>query len=85
MQQALLVKYKSLKESEIKEMVIHDKWLATIYDSINEELERISHSLAKRIKELAERYETPLPQLTDDVKELSGKVDQHLEKMGFKW
>ena len=81
----LLTKYNSLKESEIKEMVIHDKWLATIYGSINEELERISQSLAGRIKELVERYETPLPQLTDDVKELSGKVDQHLKKMGFKW
>ncbi len=81
----LLAKYNSLKESEIKEMVVHDKWLATIYGSINEELERISHSLAGRIKELAERYETPLPKLTDDVKELSAKVDQHLEKMGFKW
>ena len=81
----LLAKYNSIKESEIKEMVVHDKWLATIYGSINEELERISHSLAGRIKELAERYETSLPKLTDDVKELSVKVDQHLEKMGFKW
>lgn len=81
----LLVKYNSLNESEIKEMVVHDKWFATIYGSINEELERISHRLAGRIKELAERYETPLPKLTDDVKELSTKVDQHLEKMGFKW
>ena len=81
----LLAKYNSLKESEIKEMVIHDKWLATIYGSINEELGRISHSLAGRIKDLAEMYETPLPQLTDEVKELSAQVDQHLEKMGFKW
>ena len=81
----LLEKYNSLNEPEIKEMVIHDKWLASIYDSINEELEKISHRLAGRIKELVERYEIPLPNLTDDVKELSGKVDQHLEKMGFKW
>ena len=81
----LLAKYNSLNEPEIKEMVIHDKWLASIYGSINEELERISHSLAGRIKELEERYETPLPQLSDDAKKLSGKVDQHLEKMGFKW
>ena len=66
-------------------MVIHDKWLASIYGSINEELERISHALAGRIKELEERYETPLPQLSDDAKKLSGTVDQHLEKMGFKW
>ena len=81
----LLAKYNSLNEPEIKEMVIHDKWLASIYGSINEELERISHSLAGRIKNLTERYETPLPNLSNDVKELSGTVNQHLEKMGFKW
>ena len=50
-----------------------------------EEMENISHKLGSRIKELAERYETPQPQLTDDVKELSGKFDQNLEKMGFEW
>ena len=32
---------------------------------------------------LAERYETPLPQVTDRVSELETKVNAHLEKMGF--
>jgi len=81
----LLAKYNSLKESEIREIVIHDKWLSSIYHSINEELERISHNLAGRVGELVERYETPLPNLSNDVKELSAKVDQHLKKMGFRW
>ncbi|MBT6143722.1 N-6 DNA methylase, partial [bacterium] len=82
---ALLEKYNKLKESEIRKIVIHDKWLSSIYDSIYKELERISHNLAERIKELSERYETPLPVINNDVKKLSAKVDQHLEKMGFKW
>ncbi len=81
----LLEKYNKLKESEIREIVIHDKWFFSMYNSIYEELERISQNLAERIKELAERYETPLPNLTNDVKGLTEKVDQHLEKMGFKW
>ena len=81
----LLEKYNKLKESEIREIVIHDKWLSSIYNSIYEELEIISHNLAVRIKELTERYQTPLPELSNDVKELTAKVDQHLEKMGFKW
>jgi type I restriction enzyme M protein len=85
MDKALLEKFRSLKESEIKEIVIHDKWIDAIYHSINDELERISHKLAQRIKELAERYETRLPILADDVKELTAKVDEHLQKMGFKW
>jgi type I restriction enzyme M protein len=81
----LLEKYNKLKESEIREIVVHDKWLFFIYNSIYEELEKISYNLAGRIKELTERYETPLPNLSNDVKKMTTKVDQHLEKMGFKW
>jgi len=81
----LLQKYKSLKESEVRKIVIYDKWLSSIYQSIDEELERISHNLAERIKELSERYETPLPNLINNAKELTEKVNQHLKEMGFKW
>ena len=38
-----------------------------------------------RIKELAERYATPLPKLSEEIEVLSGKVDAHLQKMGFVW
>ena len=81
----LLAKYKSFTESEIKELVVHDKWIQYLHNAVNGELERISHKLAGRIKELAERYETPLPKLAKEVNELSLKVDKHLEKMGFRW
>jgi len=80
----LMNKYKELTEHEIKELVINDKWLATIHDSINKEMEQISHKLARRINELVDRYETPLPELSKEVQTLSKKVDDHLEKMGFK-
>lgn len=80
----LLLKYNKLTESEIKELVIYDKWLASIHSLIDGEMERISHKLAGRIKELADRYETPLPNLTKDVQTLAEKVDEHLKKMGFR-
>jgi type I restriction enzyme M protein len=35
------------------------------------------------VKELAERYEMPLPQLTRRVAGLEAKVSRHLERMGF--
>ena len=41
--------------------------------------------LGSGVKELAERYETPLPQLTNRVAELETKVNRHLERMGFAW
>jgi type I restriction enzyme M protein len=41
--------------------------------------------LTGRVKELAERYATPLPRLTEKVEVLSSKVDEHLKRMGFVW
>ena len=44
---------------------------------------RISQRLARRIKELAERYDSPMPAMNAQVDELEMKVNGHLEKMGF--
>jgi len=41
--------------------------------------------LTGRIKELAERYATPLPRLSEEVEALSSKVDAHLKRMRFVW
>jgi type I restriction enzyme M protein len=81
----LLAKYLSLKESEIKEMIIQDKWLTSIENLVNKELEKTSDNLTGRIKELAKRYDDPLSQLTEDTNFLTNKVVKHLEIMGFKW
>jgi type I restriction enzyme M protein len=80
----LFKKYNELTESEIKELVINDKWLDTIHDSITDEMEQISYKLANRINELADRYGSPLDDIAKDVQILSKKVDKHLEEMGFK-
>ena len=37
------------------------------------------------ILRLADRYATPLPQLTEEVKTLAARVDEHLKKMGAGW
>ena len=79
----LLEQYKKLTEEEVKTLVVDDKWLATITQEIKTELDRISQRLTQRIKELAERYERTLPELTNSVGELESKVNKHLEKMGF--
>ena len=76
-------KYPKLSETEIKALVVEDKWLAAIDADIHGEMDRISQALTQRVKELAERYETPLPILTSKVAELSAKVAAHLKKMGF--
>ena len=80
-----LQRYKTLTVDEIKQLVVDDKWMASIERSVKTEMERISQRLTQRIKELAERYETPLPKQTTDVAELENKVTAHLQKMGFVW
>jgi len=78
-----LAKYPKLSEAEIKTLVVEDKWLAVLDKDIHGEMDRISQALTQRVKELAERYETPLPVLADNVANLSVKVEVHLRKMGF--
>ena len=74
-----------LSEDEVKTLVIEDKWLATFASDMQTELNRISQALARRIKEIGERYAMPLPKLSEDVEILSRKVDAHLKRMGFIW
>ena len=77
--------YPKLTEDEIKTLVVDDKWLASLDRDIHSEMDRISQSLTQRVKELAERYETPMPQMVSRVADLETKVNRHLEKMGFVW
>lgn len=79
----VIERYKTLTETEIKQLVVDDKWMTSIERSVKTEMERISQRLTQRIKELAERYETPLPLQTKELKLLEEKVNKHLEIMGF--
>ena len=45
--------------------MVDDKWLAALDAAIHGEMDRISQALTQRVKELAERYETPLPQMVE--------------------
>jgi type I restriction enzyme M protein len=76
-------KYPKLSVSDIKTLVVHDKWLAALGAAVSGEMDRISQGLTQRVKELAERYETPLPELAARVEALEAKVKGHLAKMGF--
>jgi type I restriction enzyme M protein len=75
-------KYPTLTEADIQTLVVDDKWLATLAAAVQGELDRVSQTLTGRIRQLAERYATPLPQLTDEVATLAARVEGHLRKMG---
>ena len=78
-------KYPQLSVNEIKTLVVDDKWLAALTIALQGELDRVSQTLTARIRQLAERYDTPLPKLVDEVTNLSVRVDEHLKRMGVVW
>ena len=75
-------RYGQLTEDEIKTLVVDDKWLANLAAAVQGELDRVSQTLTGRICQLAQRYATPLPQLTTEVATVAARVDAHLQKMG---
>lgn len=80
---AVLAQYGKLDESEIKQLLVHDKWLATLQSQIEAEIERITQQLASRLQELKQRYSEPLPEIVENVEVLSNKVAEHLKAMGL--
>ncbi|MCL4504668.1 MAG: type I restriction-modification system subunit M [Chloroflexi bacterium] len=78
-------KYTALTVDEVKALVVDDKWMAALAAVVQDELDRVSQALTGRIKQLAERYTTPLPALDAEVEFTSVKVEGHLKKMGFAW
>lgn len=82
---AVFNQYPKLDISEIKNLIVDDKWLATLQANIVAEIERVTQQMANRVKQLEERYSTPLPTLSKSVDELSDKVAVHLKAMGLEW
>ncbi len=78
-------KYPTLTEDQVKTMVVDDKWLARLEAAVAGELDRVSQALTGRIRQLAERYATPLPRLEEKVALLAGLVEGHLRQMGATW
>lgn len=85
LEQLVWQQYGKLTEDEIKTLVVDDKWMHTLSDAVHAEMQRISQRLTQRVKELAERYETPMPAMLQEVEELESKVNAHLQKMGYSW
>jgi type I restriction enzyme M protein len=78
-------RYATLDTETVQALVIDDKWLAALAAALQAEVERVSQTLTGRVRELAERYATPLPALAAEVETLSARVEEHLRRMGVAW
>ncbi|MFA5935265.1 MAG: class I SAM-dependent DNA methyltransferase [Patescibacteria group bacterium] len=83
LEKKVLAKYPTLAIEEIKTLVVDRKWMDELSARVLGEVDRLSQTLAGRVKELAERYAEPLPAIAKEVAELQKKAEVHLAKMGF--
>ena len=81
--EAVLRRYATLGEDEIKALVIADKWLASLRAAAVGEAGRLTQRLTVRIQKLEDRYATPLPDLERKADASGEKVAGHLQRMGL--
>ena len=51
--------------------------------AIDDEVQRLTQRLTRRVQELEQRYARHLPALEQEVEVFSAKVEGHLKKMGL--
>ncbi|MBI3477555.1 MAG: type I restriction-modification system subunit M [Acidobacteria bacterium] len=79
---SVLTQYAKLTDSEIRDLVVDDKWLAVLQGAMKDEIQRLTQALTDRVKELEERYIVTLSELENAISELSDRVKAHLKEMG---
>jgi type I restriction enzyme M protein len=79
----VLARYTKLTDTEIKTLVVSDKWFASVQAAINNEAERLGQRLADRVKDLDKRYTRTLAELELDTEALNATVRGHLQVMGL--
>jgi len=78
-----LKKYGDLTESDVKALVLDDKWQSTIATLVLGELDSLTLALVDRIQQLGERYDETLKHLDSELAELDARVEEHLRHMGL--
>jgi len=77
--------YAKLTDDQCTELLLNRKWYRALISGVYVLYAAVSHRIADRVTELADRYEKTMPQLETEVAELESKMKSHLERMGFKW
>lgn len=75
--------YASLTEEDARNLIIQQKWLASIEQRIVGEMSNAIHRLFGDVTTLVERYEHTLADLTKDYDSKTATVLNHLKTMGF--
>jgi len=79
----ILARYATLTPSEIAEMVVRGKWLASLEDAVGQQVDRLTTGLVDRVTVLESRYAEPLPELAQRAEGLEARIRSHLRDMGI--
>lgn len=79
---ATLKKYADLTETNVKALVLDDKWQKTIARRVAGEADALTLDLVARIQQLGERYASTVGALDDELAKLESTVARHLADMG---
>ena len=79
----VLARYARLTAAEITEVVVGDKWMASVEGAVAQVVERLTGGLVDRVRVLEGRYAMALPELERRVEDYGVKVEDHLKRMGL--
>ena len=78
----VLARYGTLTAAEIVELVVDDKWMASLQAAIGRLVERMTGEIVGRVRMLEARYARPLAVLERRAEAYGAKVEDHLKRMG---
>lgn len=78
-----LRQYGVVTDSEVQELLLEKKWLATIAARIGNEVEALTLALVGRVRQLGDRYAATVGDLDSELGALETRVKSHLASMGI--
>jgi type I restriction enzyme M protein len=77
-----LKRYSNLDDTDVRLLVLEDKWKASINERVRSDVNSLTRSLVSRLEVLGERYVKTVDELNSELSCLENKVAQHLADMG---
>ncbi|GAA8409845.1 type I restriction-modification system subunit M [Helicobacter pylori] len=75
--------YKNLKLSEIKDLIIQDKWLKSLKNALENKILKRINAFSSALNGIIQTYSNSLLELDKEVKESELKVLEHLKDLGL--
>ncbi len=75
--------YKNLKLSEIKDLIIQDKWLKSLKNALENKIFKRINAFSSALNGIIQTYSNSLLELDKEVKESELKVLEHLKDLGL--